>query len=75
MTRTDAELKAAHKRFLVELLLEQAAPPVRSDRARSGPLDSSEYGQPISDAQADRNYAVLEAAISTRHHYDPDSPA
>jgi hypothetical protein len=59
---TDADVKAAHKRFLVELLLEQAAPPVRSHQG--GVLGSSAYGRPVSGAQADRNFAVLEAAIS-----------
>lgn len=48
---SDAEVEAAYRRLRIELLLEQAARPVPRDH--------------ISPAQAERNWAVLAAAIDT----------
>lgn len=55
---SDAELEAAYRRLRIELVLEQAARPVPRDH--------------ISPAQAERNWAVLDAAISKPRRYEPE---
>lgn len=56
----DAELEAAYRRLMVELTLEQAARPV--PRRDIPEHRAATYGLPVTVAQANRNWAVLEAA-------------
>lgn len=55
---SDAELAAARRRLMTELTLEQAARPVPRDH--------------ISPVQAERNWAVLAAAIGKPQRYEPE---